>query len=93
MTTNLEKKIDQMYSMYGCDIDAFVWNVEKGITYKTSGSAMVIAGLMSDAQEQMHMHDTEGARLTLNKAKHLLFLTMSGRLNFNTLNVEKIEEV
>lgn len=79
--------------MYGCDIDAFVERMENSITYKTSGSAMMIAGLMSDAQEQMHMDDAEGARQTLNRAKHLLFLTMSGRLKFNTLNVEKIEEV
>lgn len=90
--TNTDNHQSWTRNMYGCDIDAFVESMENSITYKTSGSAMMIAGLMSDAQEQMHMDDTEGARQTLNKAKHLLFLTMSGGLKFNTLNVEKIEE-
>ena len=86
------KLIDTMHEMYGCDIDAYVASMKKSFTYCASGSAMIIAGLMSDAQEQMGFEDTEGARQTLNKAKHLLFLCMSGELEFNTVNVEKVEE-
>jgi hypothetical protein len=42
---------------------------------------MVVAGLMSDAQEQMAFGDTEGARQTLNRAKGVLFAVMDGTLN------------
>lgn len=65
---------------YGCDIKAFVDLVEVTVTYKLSGANMVIAGLMSDAQEQMSFGDNEGARQSLNKAKYLLFKVMKGEL-------------
>jgi hypothetical protein len=39
---------------------------------------MVVAGLMSDAQELMAHGDTERARQYLNKAKALLFREMRG---------------
>jgi hypothetical protein len=42
---------------------------------------MVVAGLMSDAQEQMAYGDVEGARQTLNRAKALLFKVMDGTLD------------
>jgi hypothetical protein len=45
---------------------------------------MIIAALMSDAQEQMHFQDVESARQTLNKAKTLLFMTIEGTLKLNT---------
>ena len=41
---------------------------------------MVVAGLMSDAQEQLAHGDNEGARQTLNRAKYLLSQTMQGKL-------------
>ena len=56
-------------------------SVTDSITYKFSGANMVVAGLMSDAQEQMAFGDTEGARKTLNRAKGLLFAVMDGQLN------------
>lgn len=77
------------FAMYGCDINAFVEDVKESCAYEISGSAMVIAGLMSDAQEQMACQDTEGARQTLNRAKHLLFLTVADKLVFNSINVSK----
>ena len=40
---------------------------------------MVVAGLMSDAQELM-TRDTERARQTLNIAKTILFMIMDGEL-------------
>jgi hypothetical protein len=53
---------------------------------------MIIAGLMSDAQECLAGEDNESARQTLNRAKHLLFLCMSGKLDFNRIDVQQIEE-
>jgi hypothetical protein len=67
--------------MYGCNFQDFLENVTDSITYKLSGANMVVAGLMSDAQEQMSFGDTEGARLTLNRAKGVLFAIMEGELN------------
>ena len=67
--------------MYGCDINAFMANVTRSLTYKCSGANMVVAGLMSDAQEQMAYGDVEGARQTLNRAKALLFKVMDGTLD------------
>lgn len=67
--------------MYGCNFQDFLENVTDSITYKLSGANMVVAGLMSDAQEQMTFGDTEGARQTLNRAKGVLFAIMEGELN------------
>ncbi len=66
--------------MFGCDIKAFVDVIEVSVTYKLCGANMVIASLMSDAQEQMSFGDNEGARQSLNKAKYLLFLVMDNKL-------------
>lgn len=67
-------------AMYGCNIEEFVDSVTSCITYKLSGPNIVIAGLMSDAQEQMSFGDVEGARMTLNRAKYLLFKVMDNQL-------------
>ena len=67
-------------AMYGCNFQDFLDSVTDSITYKLSGANMVVAGLMSDAQEQMAFGDTEGARKTLNRAKGLLFAVMDGQL-------------
>jgi hypothetical protein len=69
--------------MYGCNFQDFLENVTNSITYKLSGANMVVAGLMSDAQEQMAFGDTEGARQSLNRAKGVLFAIMNGELNAN----------
>ena len=76
--------MDNRFNMYGCDIEDYVNNVRKSFTYCASGSGMIIAALMSDAQEQMHFQDVESARQTLNKAKTLLFMTIEGTLKLNT---------
>ncbi len=67
--------------MYGCNFQQFLDSVINSITYKFSGANMVVAGLMSDAQEQMAFGDVEGARKTLNRAKGVLFAVMEGQLN------------
>ena len=67
--------------MYGvADIDAYINSVVNSFTYKVTGGNMVVAGLMSDAQELMSFGDTEGARKTLNIAKAVLFQIMDGQL-------------
>jgi hypothetical protein len=68
-------------AMYGVnDINAYIESVKNSITYKFTGANMVVAGLMSDAQEQITFDDTEGARKTLNIAKAILFEIMDGKL-------------
>ena len=68
-------------SMYGfADMDAYIESVKASITYKFTGGNMIVAGLMSDAQEQMAHGNTEGSRQTLNIAKHILFQIMDGTL-------------
>jgi hypothetical protein len=68
-------------SMYGfADIDSYIESVKESITYQFTGGNMVVAGLMSDAQELMSFGDTERARQTLNIAKTIMFKIMDGEL-------------
>ena len=68
-------------AMYGfADIDAYIESVKQSITYKFTGGHMIVAGLMSDAQELMSHGDVERARQTLNIAKHILFEIADGNL-------------
>lgn len=70
---------DKQFQMYGCDIQAFRESVKDSLTYKLSGGVMILAGLLSDAQELMAMGDTETARKYLNRAKALMFdMTYAG---------------
>jgi hypothetical protein len=70
--------------MYGCDIEAFKESVKESFTYKVTGGYMVIASLLSDAQEQLAHGDDFGARQTLNKAKALIFDMADGGMTFNS---------
>jgi hypothetical protein len=68
-------------AMYGFeDIDSYIESVTESITYQFTGGNMVVAGLMSDAQELMGFGDTERARQTLNIAKTIMFKIMDGEL-------------
>ena len=68
-------------TMYGlADIAEYIQQVKSTISYKCSGANMVVAGLMSDAQELMLYNDVERARQTLNIAKAILFAIMEGEL-------------
>ena len=74
-------------AMYGvADMDAFINNIKASYTYKAIGGNMIVAGLMSDAQELLVSGDTERGRKTLNRAKAVLFEIMDGRMigNVNT---------
>ena len=79
MTTTAQT--NRNVQMYGfVSIDAYIASVKDSITYKFTGGNMIVAGLMSDAQEQMSHGDTEGARKTLNIAKTIMFEIMDGNL-------------
>ena len=64
---------DRELAMYGCTESDLRASVERSITFKTSGPAMVAASWMSDAQEEIAMGMDESARKTLNRAKWVLF--------------------
>jgi hypothetical protein len=69
--------------MYGVnDINAFFESVKNCATYKITGGFMVVAGLMSDAQEMIAYNSPEQARQTLNRAKYLQFKIAAGELDF-----------
>jgi len=68
-------------TMYGvADIKEYIQQVKQSITYKFSGGNMVVAGLLSDAQELRLYDDPERARQTLNIAKAILFAITEGEL-------------
>lgn len=73
MTTQTNRN-EQMYGF--ASIDAYIASVKESMTYKFTGGNMIVAGLMSDAQEQMAHGDTEGARKTLNIAKTIILIRM-----------------
>ena len=68
---------------YGCNAAEFIAQIQGCITYQLSGANMVVAGLMSDAQEEMAMGAVERARQTLNRAKLILGEFMDGNLVAN----------
>jgi hypothetical protein len=79
---------EQNFAMYGIKyLDDFVAGIKNSLTYKMTGGFMVVAGLMSDAQEQMAFGDVEGARKTLNLAKYLQFMIADGELEFKNVEV------
>jgi len=68
-------------TMYGvADIAEYIQQVKQSMTYKFSGGNMVVAGLLSDAQELRLYDDPERARQTLNIAKAILFAITEGEL-------------
>jgi len=84
MTTSVELNgyITNDMKMYGCNIETFKESVKRSITYRLSGGSMVVAGLMSDAQEMMAHGDIESARMYLNRAKALVFDMRYGDMAF-----------
>jgi hypothetical protein len=79
MQANTPTSVEQ--SMYGCDIEAYKDSVRRSFTYRHTGGNMVVAGLMSDAQELMAGGDSETARQYLNVAKAILFDIMDGKMS------------
>ena len=64
--------------MYGCTEADLRDSVESSITFKVSGPAMIVASMMSDAQEimayeQPDFRTIEAQRQLINRAKWVLF--------------------
>jgi len=64
--------------MYGVTETALRENIESSITFKLSGPMMIVAGMLSDAQEMMayeqpDFRTIEAQRQLLNRAKWVLF--------------------
>ena len=75
------QQIDVNLRVFGVtDIEQWTENMTDMITYKASGANLIVAGLMSDAQELMAHGDVERARKTLNIAKHVLFAVSIDKL-------------
>ena len=72
--------------MYGITEADMRENIESSITFRTSGPAMIVAGMMSDAQEMMAYEKPsfatiEAQRQLLNRAKWALFEYIMDREN------------
>jgi hypothetical protein len=70
--------------MYGCTEAQMREAVESSITFKFTGPAMVVASMMSDAQEMMAYEQPdfniiEDQRQLLNRAKWVLFTYVMDR--------------
>ena len=75
---NLTEQEKREVRMYGCTEAQMREAVESSPTFKFSGPAMVVAGMMSDAQEimayeQPDFMQIEDQRQLLNRAKFVLF--------------------
>ena len=73
-------------NMYGCTEADLRNSIESSITFKVSGPAMIVAGMMSDAQEMMAYEQPsfatiEAQRQLLNRAKFVLFEYIMDREN------------
>ena len=78
---NIVAQRNQNRAMYGvANIDLFIDSIKGSFTYKAVGGNMIVAGLMSDAQELLSVGDNERARQTLNRAKAVLFQIMDGQM-------------
>ena len=66
--------------MYGCDIEQFIAQIRSSASYKLGGAGIVVAGLMSDAQEELAVGANERARQSLNRAKAILVEIMDGKM-------------
>ena len=81
MQTLTQAQAEKNLEMYGvADIDAFINDIKASYTYKAVGGNMIVAGLMSDAQELIEGCSQYRARQTLNRAKAVLFEIMDGRM-------------
>ena len=77
------KEIHQV-GMYGCTEAQMREAVESSSTFRFSGPAMVVASMMSDAQEMMayeqpDFNTIEDQRQLLNRAKFVLFTYITDR--------------
>ena len=74
----LTEQEKRQVSMYGVTEAGMRESIESSITFKLSGPAMIVASMMSDAQEMMSyeqpdFNTIEDQRQLLNRAKWVLF--------------------
>jgi len=82
----LTEQEKRQVGMYGCTEAQMREAVESGSTFRFSGPAMVVASMMSDAQEMMayeqpDFNTIEDQRQLLNRAKFVLFEYILDRKN------------
>jgi hypothetical protein len=82
----LTEQEKRQVGMYGCTETQMREAVELSSTFKFSGPAMVVASMMSDAQEMMayeqpDFNTIEDQRQLLNRAKFVLFEYIMDRVN------------
>jgi hypothetical protein len=82
----LTEQEKRQVGMYGCTESQMREAVESSSTFKFSGPAMVVASMMSDAQEMMayeqpDFNTIEDQRQLLNRAKFVLFEYILDREN------------
>ena len=82
----LTEQEKRQVGMYGCTEAQMREAVELSSTFKFSGPAMVVASMMSDAQEMMayeqpDFNTIEDQRQLLNRAKFVLFEYIMDRVN------------
>jgi hypothetical protein len=70
--------------MYGVTMEGMRESVESSLTFKLSGPAMIVASMMSDAQEMMayeqpDFNTIEDQRQLLNRAKWVLIEYIMGQ--------------
>ena len=90
MTTETYNRLTEQekrqVGMYGCTESEMREAVESSSTFRFSGPAMVVASMMSDAQEimayeQPDFNTIEDQRQLLNRAKFVLFEYIMDRAN------------
>jgi hypothetical protein len=90
MTTETYNRLTEQekrqVGMYGCTEAQMREAVESSSTFRFSGPAMVVASMMSDAQEMMayeqpDFNTIEDQRQLLNRAKFVLFEYIMDRQN------------
>ncbi len=74
-----KKAISGEVQMFGQSTESIREQYMEGITARLSGLEMVVAGILSDAQELMAVENTELARKQLNIAKFILFEMMDAK--------------
>jgi hypothetical protein len=77
LNENKERKMNEAESrMFGMSAADIREQYMESITARLSGMEMVVAGILSDAQELLSMDRAEAARKQLNIAKFILFEMM-----------------
>jgi hypothetical protein len=73
-STQTQEQIEWDMQCYGCTLQSLRKSLDNDISAKMTGNyLMVVASMMSDAQQEIEFGMDESARQTLNRAKFVLF--------------------